>query len=158
MPKIATKAAGNVWYEARYNASKFNEKLSSREGTAEELGMDRTRLARIELGSLVPYPEEVLLMADLYHAPELKNYYCCEICPLGSNLPKLQFEDLDRITVKAISIFRKISETEESLLDITEDGKISENERPEFEIVMTTLNEISSIAQSLKIWAEKNLR
>lgn len=158
MSKIATKAAGNVWYEARYNASKFNEKLSSREGTAEELGMDRTRLARIELGSLVPYPEEVLLMADLYHAPELKNYYCCEMCPLGSNLPKLQLEDLDRITVKAISIFRKISETEESLLDITEDGKISENERPEFEIVMKTLNEISSIAQNLKIWAEKNLR
>lgn len=72
MPKFATKAADNMFCQARYEAAKFNERLSSREGAAEELGVDRTRLARIELGSVTPYPEEVLLMADIYRAPELK--------------------------------------------------------------------------------------
>ena len=62
MSKYATKAAGNMFCQARYEAAKFNERLGSREGAAEELGVDRTRLARIELGSVTPYPEEVLLM------------------------------------------------------------------------------------------------
>ena len=75
MPKFATKAADNMFCQARYEAAKFNERLSSREGAAEELGVDRTRLARIELGSVTPYPEEVLLMADIYRAPELKGNY-----------------------------------------------------------------------------------
>lgn len=57
MPKFATKAADNMFCQARYEAAKFNERLSSREGAAEELGVDRTRLARIELGSVTPYPE-----------------------------------------------------------------------------------------------------
>lgn len=80
MSKFATKAAGNMFCQARYEAAKFNERLSSREGAAEELGVDRTRLARIELGSVTPYPEEVLLMADIYRAPELKGNYCREMC------------------------------------------------------------------------------
>lgn len=79
MSKFATKAASNMFCQARYEAAKSNERLSSREGAAEEIGIDRTRLARIELGSTIPYQEEVLLMADCYRAPELKGNYCREI-------------------------------------------------------------------------------
>lgn len=64
MSKFATKAAANMFCQARYEAAKSNERLSSREGAAEEIGIDRTRLARIELGSTIPYQEEVLLMAE----------------------------------------------------------------------------------------------
>lgn len=157
MSKIATKAVGNVFYEARFQAAKTNDRLSSREGAAEELGIDRTRLARVELGSIAPYPEEVLLMADLYGTPELKYYFCREMCPLGRDVPKLELEDLDRITVKAMASLRKTAETKEILLDITEDGVISEEEKSELEKVLKNLDEISAIAQSLKVWAEKNL-
>lgn len=86
MSKFATKAAANMFCQARYEAAKSNERLSSREGAAEEIGIDRTRLARIELGSTIPYQEEVLLMADCYKAPELKGNYCREMCPLGKNI------------------------------------------------------------------------
>lgn len=65
MSKYATKAAGNMFCQARYEAAKFNERLSSREGAAEELGVDRTRLARIELGSVIPYPEESVEITTL---------------------------------------------------------------------------------------------
>lgn len=60
MSKKATKALNNPYYIARYNASKNNPNLTSREKTAEILNIDRTRLSRIELGMSVPYPEEVL--------------------------------------------------------------------------------------------------
>lgn len=54
MPKQATKAADNEFYKARIAASKCNDRLASREGASEELGIDRTRLARIELGRNSP--------------------------------------------------------------------------------------------------------
>ena len=65
MSRNPTKAADNEFCIARKNAASFNDKLNSREGAAEILGIDRTRLARIELGSLSPYPEEAMLMTLL---------------------------------------------------------------------------------------------
>lgn len=65
MGKHITKAVGNVFAEARYNAATFNDRLFSREGASEELGIDRSRLARIELGSKNPFPDEVLMISSL---------------------------------------------------------------------------------------------
>ena len=90
MGKHATKAGGNIFTQARYNAAKFNDRLNSREGASEELGIDRSRLARIELGSKNPFPDEVLMMSDIYNAPELKSYYCKNMCPLGKDFPEIR--------------------------------------------------------------------
>ena len=109
MAKYATKAKENIFTQARYNAAKFNDRLNSREGASEELGIDRSRLARIELGSKNPFPDEVLMMSDIYNAPELKAHFCKYMCPLGKDFPEVESEDLDRISVKALSSFRKIS-------------------------------------------------
>ena len=49
MSKPATKAANSPFYLARMEAAKVNDRFSSREGAADETGIDRTRLARIEL-------------------------------------------------------------------------------------------------------------
>lgn len=157
MSKYATKAADNTFYIARSEAAKSNDRLSSRDGAAEELGIDRTRLARIELGSLYPYPEEVLMMADIYHSPELKNYYCREMCPLGCDVPNIETSGIDRITIKAMSTLKKVSETREALLDITEDGVIDDEEKPILSNILHTLEEVNEISASLKIWIEKNV-
>ena len=151
MPKFATKAADNMFCQARYEAAKFNERLSSREGAAEELG-------RIELGSVTPYPEEVLLMADIYRAPELKGNYCREMCPLGKGMPKIENQDIDRIALRALCSFRKINEAKELLLDITADGVITEDEKPDLEKIINTLNEVNEVTQNLKNWIEKSLK
>lgn len=50
MSKFATKAAANMFCQARYEAAKSNERLSSREGAAEEIGIDRTRLSVLLCG------------------------------------------------------------------------------------------------------------
>ena len=72
-------------------------------------------------------------------------------------MPKAELTDLDRITVRTLSVFRKIGKTREMLLDITEDGVIDENEKPELEAVLKNLEEVEEIAQSMKIWIKKNL-
>lgn len=159
MSKYATKAAGNMFCQARYEASKINDRLSSREGAAEELGIDRTRIARIELGSIIPYPEEVLLMADIYKAPEVRGNYCRELCPLGKGMPKIEsHQDLDRIALRALYSFRKINEAKELLLDITADGVITEDEKPDLEKIIATLDEVNEVTQNLKNWIEKSLK
>ncbi|MDU5080284.1 hypothetical protein [uncultured Tissierella sp.] len=159
MARKATKAADSIYYLARMDAAKCNDALNSREGASEAIGIDRTRLARIELGSLDPYPEEVLLMSDTYNAPELCNQYCSEQCPLGKHttLP-IEVAELDRLTLQVLSSFNKVSAIKETLLDIAADGVITEEERPELDEVLNGLDLISSNAQSLKLWAEKNLR
>ena len=157
--KKATKAADNVYYQARIEASKFNDKLSSREGASEVIGIDRTRLARIELGSLNPYPEEVLMMADTYNAPELGNHYCSQQCPLGmETVPQLEVGELDRLTLQVLSSLQKISFIKDSLINIASDGVITNEEKPILEQIMEALDLISAHAQSLRLWAEKNLK
>lgn len=157
MPNITAKTSCNVFYKARCEAAKHNEQLSSREGAADIMSIDRGRIYRIESGIANPYPEEIHLMADLYNAPELRNYYCTEICPLGCEMAKASVEDLDRITVRVVSAFRKLEITKEILLDITENGVISDDEKQDMRRVLESLEGLESITQSLKIWVKKNL-
>ena len=121
------------------------------------MSIDRGRLYRIEKGVINPYPEEVHLMADLYNAPELRNFYCTGMCPLGCEVSKASVEDLDRITIRVVSAFRRLDGTKELLLDITEDGVVSDDERQDMRRVLESLEELEGIAQSLKIWVKKNL-
>ena len=88
MGKKATKAADNMYYLARMEAASENEELTSREKAAELLSIDRTRLARIELDTITPYPEEVKSMAACYNTPELCNQYCARECPIGKDSVK----------------------------------------------------------------------
>lgn len=158
MGRRPTKAADNPFCIARLEAAKYNERLFSKEGAAELLGVSVSTLSDYELGitKVVP-PDMVLKMADLYNAPELENYYCTSVCPLGKDVPKADLADLDRISIKALSTFRKLGETKELLLDITEDGVIDESERPALDKILETLDELEQVAQSLKIWVKKNL-
>lgn len=158
MPNITEKTYSNVFYQARCEASKQNEQLSSREGAADIMSINRGRLYQIERGVVNPYPEEVHMMADLYHVPELRNYFCCEKCPLGADIPKVDIDDLDRISIKALATFRRLGETKEMLLDITEDGVITEAEKPKLEKILETLDELMQVAQSLKVWVKKNIQ
>ena len=157
MANIAAKTSSNVFYKARCEAATHNEQLSSREGAADIMSIDRGRLYRIESGIANPYPEEIRLMADLYNAPELENYYCTTMCPLGGDMPRINVADIDRISIRALSTFRKIAETKELLLDITEDGVISDDEKEDLNKALENLEELERITQSLRMWVKKNL-
>lgn len=159
MGKRATKAAANVYCIARYKAAEKNEAYESRERAAEELGIDRTRLARIELGTICPYPEEVLSMSRQYDAPELCNTYCARECPIGrQTVPELTLDDLDRLTLKVLGSLKDVEELRRRLITIAADGQITEQEQPEFDSILDELEDLAVNAQALQLWARKNIQ
>lgn len=158
MGKKATKAADNIYYIARYEASKTNDDFTSREKAAEILGIDRTRLARIELDTIIPYPEEVLAMARIYNAPELCNSYCARECPIGKkSVTEVTIDDFDRLALKVLGSLKDIDSLRMSLIAISEDGIISESEKETFHNILNSLEKISINAKALHIWAQKNI-
>ena len=159
MGKKATKAADNMYYLARSEAAKENEALTSREKAAELLGIDRTRLARIELYTIAPYPEEVKSMSKVYNTPELSNSYCARECPLGRNSVKeVAIDDFDRLALKVLGSLKDIDSLRASLIAISEDGVIEASEQKAFQAILDSLEKISTNAKALRLWAIKNIR
>ena len=154
-----TKAAGNIYCQKRKAAAMYNDRFNSREGAAEVIGVASCTLADWELGNtkVVP-PEKVLLMADAYNAPELMNYYCTHECPLGRFTPKVEIEELEKVTLKVIASFKNIDGIKDSLIDIAADGQITPEERPQLNDILQFLDDIVQKGQALKLWAEKNLK
>lgn len=158
MGRKATKASDNIFYQARVEAMEKNPKFSSREKASDLIGIDRTRLARIELSEVIPYQEEVKQLARIYEKPELCNQYCTTLCPLGNTTTKkIEVKNLDRLILNTLGALNDISELKDSLIDISEDGLIDDAERSEFKKILSVLSEISETAQSLELWAKKNL-
>lgn len=48
MANVTAKTSSNIFYKARCEAATHNEQLSSREGAADYMSIDRGRLYRIE--------------------------------------------------------------------------------------------------------------
>ena len=158
MGKKATKAADNMYYQARFEASKDNSDFSSREKASELLSMDRTRLARIELDEVSPYPEEVLSMSRVYNCPELYNSYCARECPIGKlTVKEVTIDDFDRLALKVLGSLKDIDDLRMSLIAISEDGVISEAEETTFNEILDSLEKISTNAKALQLWALKNI-
>lgn len=159
MSKKATKAADNMYYIARCEASECNDDFSSREKAAEIIGIDRTRLARIELDTIAPYPEEVKSMAEAYNTPELCNSYCARECPIGKdNVSEVTIDDFDRLALKVLGSLKDIDSLRSSLIAISEDGYIDESEKNAFHDILDALEKISTNAKALQLWAIKNIR
>lgn len=147
----------NIYRAARKAAAEENQLLGSCESAQNLVNIERTRLLAIEKNQKLPNPEDVLRMAEVYGAPELRNYYCSTQCPLGKGTPTLISDDLDRISVSLMSSLHALERIEGSIYDILEDGRIDAAELPELERIIATLDKISYGANSLKLWAQKNL-
>lgn len=158
MGREATKAQGNVWYEARKEAAKWDERLLSREGAAERLGMSVSAIADAELGlSKCMPPDKAVLMADLYRAPHLLNYYCLNECPIGCDKPvSADVLSIDRVTVKLLMGTRveKLSEINDKLLRIAADGQVTPDEVEDLKEITEYLEGLSKTVSELKTISE----
>ena len=158
MGREARNASGNPWYEARKKAAEYDDRLCSREGAAERLGMSVSAVADAELGLTKCMPvDKAVLMADLYNAPQLLNYYCLHECPIGCRHSiSDEVVDIDRVTVKLLKGLRvdKLEEIKDSLLDIAEDGKITDDEKPELKEVLDYLDSLAKTVSELKTIGE----
>ncbi len=152
----------NVYFKARKRAAVYNERLYSREGASELLGISVSTLADYELGNTKVVPvDKVVLMADLYNAPELITGYCMGECPVHGFLPLATEEkSVQGITLRLLRGFNEdeLRAMKENLIEITEDGIISKEELPKLKIILEKLEKMAEIISEMKIVGEKLIK
>lgn len=152
----------NVYFQARKKAAIYNERLYSREGAAELLGISVSTLADYELGNTKVVPvDKVVLMAELYNCPELKTSYCKNECPIGKTMPlATRITSIEGIALRMVRELDldEIKQMKKSLIDIAADGIISEEEKPELRDIMIKLNELSVVISEIQLIGEKVLK
>ncbi|NRT90125.1 transcriptional regulator [Clostridium beijerinckii] len=145
---------------ARKQASEFNDKFKSMEGASEVLGVSKDSLLNYELGLCKQVPVDIVCkMADIYNSPELLNHYCCHECPIGQRtVSPINQDNIENIYKLSISIFNLLgagNEMSTTLLDVVEDGKITEDEKPKVNYIVDNLKKLSGLTNDLVIALEK---
>lgn len=129
MPRQATKAIGNRYFEARMRAAKFNKRLATRAGTIEHLsGVTEEMLKKYELDITRPPNMVVALMADVYNEPELRAWYCANECPLGKDCREIPEMPPERVLIRLQNAKSGVNAVASALSDILDDGVIDKDE------------------------------
>lgn len=111
------------------------------------------RLEKIENGRLIARPEEIVAIAEAYQAPELTNYYCRHDCAIGEKyVLEITPKELPQIAIETVNSVNKLNQIKERLLEIVEDGEISEDEYEDFRVIKLNLEKIVRSAESLQLW------
>lgn len=150
-----------IYFQCRILASKHNENLKSRESASEYFGISVSSLANYERGITVPPLDLVMMMADAYNAPQLKNLYCMNQCPLGKEQPiSAEVKTLEAVTVGIVAKLDRedVDDMKRELLEIAEDGKVSPEEEKEFCEISSALDKLAVAISELRLAKEKLLR
>lgn len=155
------KGNENIYLCCRKEAAKYNERLNSREGVAELLGISVSSLANYELGitKVVP-PDMVIMMADLYNAPQLKAHYCAYECLMGQDAPiATEINSIELVTVRIMQSLSsaKLDKIKEQLVEIAADGVVSESEIPALQEIVDYLNGAAQTISELSLICQKSL-
>ncbi len=155
MGKKSVKANKNIYQLARESVDMTRAAVSD----ATNGVLSESRLEKIESNTQSPQPEDVILMAEVYNKPELCNFFCTKECPIGEKyVPSVEtVHELPQITMELLSNLNSLNRDKERIIDIAADGKISEDERADFEDFRKHLAEMSMAIESLKLWADKEI-
>lgn len=159
MDNDCTMEHENIYFRCRKEAATHNQKLSSREGAAELLGISVSSLSKYELGVTKTVPVDiVVLMADLYNAPELRSMYCKNECPIGKAMNiATEIKSVESVAIRLIKklSMREVEEIKGKLLDVADDGKISEENKDDLQDVMVRLSSLQQSISELLLLGEK---
>ncbi|MDO4459372.1 MAG: helix-turn-helix transcriptional regulator [Clostridia bacterium] len=153
MGRRSTKENKSVYQE-------FREAAELTRDRAEEkmVFVTSDRIEKIENGKSFPHPDEILVMAEAYHAPELCNYFCSHECPIGKDrVPEIKPKELSQIVLDLIAGINKLNKEKERLVEITVDGVIEENEFEDFDRIREELKQVAMAADTLQLWIDKQL-
>lgn len=152
----------NVYFAARKKAALYNEKLYSREGAAELLGISVSTLADYELGNTKVVPvDKVLYMAELYNAPELITGYCKFECPIHGYMPLATEEkSIQGIALRLLHNLDEddLKEIKKRIIDISEDNTVTDSELPIMQEILKKLECTAEVISELKLSIEKQLK
>lgn len=134
------------------------EKLELTRDQASELmdGISAARIQKIEYESQQPTPYDVVQMADAYKRPDLCNYYCSHQCEIGDRyVPEIEVSELSNIILETIASLDDIHPLTGRLIQIARDGKITDDEIPDFAYISQKLDEVSLAIDALNLWVDK---
>ena len=153
MGRRSTKENKSIWQTTRESLDLTREK-------AADLipGFSPERIEKIENGRTQIQPEDVVLMADSYKAPALRNYYCANECPIGRvhslrPVPK----ELGQIGVETLNALNQMNRSKDRLLEIVEDGSVRPDEYADFVEIKRVLDKIALSVANLQLWVNEQI-
>ncbi len=151
MGRKSVKENKNIYQQYREEADLTREKASEAMGIVSE-----TRIEKIESDKTIPYPEEIMAMAECYKTPDLCNYFCSNECPIGQRyVPQVQAKELTQIVLEVLATLNTLNKDKERLIEISADGEVSEDEEKDFGYIKEQLDKISLAVDSLQLWIDK---
>lgn len=129
----------------------------TRDGASELMdGVSAARIEKFEYELQEPTPYDILQMADCYKRPDLCNYYCSHKCAIGDRyVPEVEPSELSSIILETIASLNDIQPLTDRLIQITRDGKITDDEIKDFALISKKLNDISLAVDALNLWVDK---
>ncbi len=153
MARASTRENKNIYQTTRESLKLTREAAS---GLLESMAPER--IEKIESERSLPHPDEVLLMAKKYAQPSLCNYYCANQCPIGQQyVPEVKIKDLSQIVLEMLASLNSMQKKKERLIEITVDGRISQDEMADFVYIQEELERISVAVETLQLWSERML-
>ncbi|MCR5002511.1 MAG: helix-turn-helix transcriptional regulator [Lachnospiraceae bacterium] len=151
MGRASTKENKSIYQTAREELKLTREKASEKIGF-----MSAERIEKIENARVNIQPEDVMALAQCYKAPKLCNYYCSNECPIGRKyVPEVQAKDLAQIAIETLNSLNKINRDKDRLLEIIEDGRVSDDEISDFASIKKTLDKIALSVDTLQLWVDQ---
>ena len=153
MARASVKENKNIYHTTREKLELTREKASELLG-----GMSPERIEKIENERIIPHPEDILIMAEGYKAPQLCNHYCSRQCPIGQHyVPEVKTSDLSQIVLEMLAYLNSMNQEKDRLVEITYNGKIDRDEMDDFIRIQQKLENISVATEALQLWCERML-
>ena len=141
----------NLYTEVRNKLGLSREKASELLET-----ISPEKLERIENEKQLPTPEDVMIMADKYSEPSIKNYYCANQCPMGQHyVPRIEFDDLEKTVLKLVASLNAMNAKKDQLIEIASDGVVHDYELASFVNIQNELEKLSFALSKMEVWTEK---
>ena len=151
MGRSSTKENKSIYQLTREELKLTREKASEMIGF-----MSPERIEKIENAKVNVQPDDIMALAECYKAPRLCNYYCANECPIGQKyVPEIEIKDLAQITIETLNSLNKINKEKDRLLEIIEDGRITNDEVADFVVIKKTLDKISLSVDTLQLWVDQ---
>ena len=151
MGKKSIKENKNIYFQSREEAG-----LTRAQASEAMEYVSESRIEKIETGKVTVHPEDVVAMADAYKKPNLCNYFCANECRIGQDyVPEIKLSSLSEIALGLLSSLNALDKEKERIIDITEDGQISDDELEDFYAIKDRLEKLSLTIDSLNLWVDQ---
>lgn len=153
MGRKSIKENKNIYFKSREEAGLTRAEASEKMGFISEY-----QIEKIENEKVTIHPEDVVAMAEAYKKPSLCNYFCSHDCRIGQEyVPEVKLSTLSEISLSILASINSLNKQKERLIEIAEDGTLSEEELPDFLSIQDRLDKLSLTVDSLKLWMEHAL-